>query len=220
MEEVAPQDYSKDATGVFFSMRLAALFPAGATFGSAFAMLPSTTDAFLPSMLKRLHLIVAIASVCNSLVAVAMSTVAINRLAFRQAPLTANLAELLKREYDFLWCGCNAHFTFSLVGLLAMVGIRSYAAFSCPYYGRIGALTVFTALVFMTSIICEMLPEDEEGREVSVARDALVRYPTLMVERMRRGSHLTTLAALLVATCFLWTVEGFRHVYLALYASR
>ena len=42
------QDFSKEATGVFFSMRLASLFPAGATFGGAFAMPPLLADPFLP----------------------------------------------------------------------------------------------------------------------------------------------------------------------------
>ena len=103
-------------------------------------MSPLPTDPYPQAMLKRLYMLVALASVCNSILSVTMSTVAINRLAIRPPSPAESLAKLLNSaDYDFLWCGCNAHFILAILGLLSMLGIRSYAAFACAYYGRIGA---------------------------------------------------------------------------------
>jgi hypothetical protein len=241
---------AQDATGIFFSMRLAALvklhasccscacerhcaytsltgiprmpqFPAGATFGGAFAMMPAITDPYLPAMMKRLHLLVAVTSVCNAILSVTMSTVAINRLSIRPSAPADDLAGLLKRDYDFLWCGCNCHFILAMLGLLVMLGLRSAAAFACPFYGRIGAFAILSSLLLVGSILKDdgMMP-DEHGFPVCGLRDTLGRYPGLLFGRVRQGSLLTTAAVLLASACLFWTVEGFHHVWLHLYTKK
>lgn len=207
------RDFSKDATALFFSLRLAALFPAGATFGAAFAMMPSASDAITLGLFKRLHLLIAVASVCNAMIAVTMSTVAINRLALSPSVPATSLKELLRRDFDFLWAGCNVHFLAAICGLATMLAIRSYAAFPCPHFGRTGAFGVLGGL----ALICSVVLTDDECSDEPGMQSGLTefigRYPNLLWRRMRQGNVWTIVSALLCVYSCANGAYGFYHVY-------
>ena len=125
----------------------------------------------------------------------------------------------MRRDFDFLWVGCNSHFILSVIGLIMMLGMRSYAAFSCPTFGRIGAVSVLSALALVLSVL-QADEADLDGQARCDLADTIGRYPGLVWARMRSGNVLTIISALLAAISVAMTADGFYHVWSRLYAAK
>ena len=109
------KDYKAEVNGLFFSVRLASLFPAGAVLGQIFGMPLVPGEPFRLGMAKRIYLLLGVGSLCSSLMAVTFSTAALNDLTFRSLQPAPSLADTLERDFDFLYTGTIANFVIGVV---------------------------------------------------------------------------------------------------------
>ena len=133
-------DISHEAVNMFGNMRTPAALVAGACLplGFAFAF-PSKEDTPQLRALKRANTALGFLAVNSELLSVVFATNAINRLTDEAGSATVmatSLAGLLKHDaFQQFWLGVYTHFILGIVGLVAMVGIRSWIAIG-PRLGR------------------------------------------------------------------------------------
>jgi xanthosine utilization system XapX-like protein len=151
-------DYSSQASGLFNNMRAPASFVAGVLLGASFSLLPAATDTPAVGLVKRLHMLIGLASVSSELVAITACTVSINKLSELKLPPTAGVYSLLMCDPDveLSWLAANVNFFAGLFGLMLMTGVRGYLALSVscgPLWGGAAACIAAAAGLQMASMI-------------------------------------------------------------------
>jgi hypothetical protein len=154
-EKPALRDYRKDAATLFNNMRVPAALVNGAAVGSAFALVPTPGDPAPIAVFKRVHTLLAIATIASELNAVVTATVAINKLSEVESEPTSSVVSLLLSEgYELPWVAVNVQFFAGLFGLAAMVLIRALATMAAvPSVGRISACLMASAVLLMASVV-------------------------------------------------------------------
>jgi len=154
-EKPVLRDYRKDAATLFNNMRVPAALVNGAAVGSAFALVPTPGDPAPIAVFKRVHTLLAIATIASELNAVVTATVAINKLSEVESEPTSSVVSLLLSEgYELPWVAVNVQFFAGLFGLAAMVLIRALATMAAvPSVGRISACLMASAVLLMASVV-------------------------------------------------------------------
>ena len=75
---------------------------------------------------KRLHFLVAATALTHSLLSCLYATVAVSHLTESEVQPANSVVELLARDYELSWIGCNVCFNIGLSGLLGLVGLSGY----------------------------------------------------------------------------------------------
>jgi hypothetical protein len=132
------KDHSAAAAGLFNNMRTPAALIAGAMVPIGLLTSPTVEKADSPriKLFKRLHVLIAVASVLSELLAITYSTIAINKLAEVAYAPTATVAELISKHHELAWIGTNVNFLLGMFGFGLLVGFRAFINFG-PVVGKI-----------------------------------------------------------------------------------
>ena len=87
---------------------------------------PSPTPTPNQASAKRLHYLVAATALTHSLLSCLYATVAVSHLTESEVEPADSVVELLLRDYELSWIGCNVCFNIGLSGLLMLVGLNGY----------------------------------------------------------------------------------------------
>ena len=213
-------DFSHEAVNMFGNMRTPAALVAGACLplGFAFAF-PSKEDTPQLRALKRANTALGFLAVNSELLSVVFATNAINRLTDEAGSATVmatSLAGLLKHDaFQQFWLGVYTHFILGIVGLVAMVGIRSWIAIG-PRLGRpvlmlTGAILLRLIAACNRSVVVEDFGSGPGGSNFVylVARYVAVTVAaTWRHKRLFDGLSLALLAAALVTFARRWEDLG------------
>ena len=123
-------DCAEEAAELFDNMRVPAALVAGAIVPLVSFAGPRMDAADTPAaaFAKQLHFIVAITSLMNSLLSMMYATVSFNSLTENHPPAAETVAEVLQRDYELAWLGCNVCFYLGLFGLAFTCVINGYIA--------------------------------------------------------------------------------------------
>ena len=206
--EFPVSDYSSQASALFNNMRAPASFVAGVLLGASFSLAAAPTDGPAVGFVKRLHLLIGLASVSAELVAIVACTVSINKLSERKLPPTAGVHRLLMCDPDveLSWLTANVNFFAGLFGLVLMTGVRGCLALSGssgPVWGAAAALVATSAGLLMASLINRGIasgggsiimcgPNPRFGRSLF---GLVARYLSVMSDRAR-GAPLAAMSAM------------------------
>lgn len=207
-------DYSGQAARMFDNMRAPAALLAGAIVPLGFFAAPKLEkdDSPREKFVKRLHYLVASIGICCELIAVVWSTVAVNKLNEAAVHPSMSLMELLQRDYELPWIGCNVHF---IVGLMAFASLLvSYAYVSFGAVSKPIACVVCAAECLMISVVNDGVVQGD-GREGGVRFGCnlfslIKRYGFLLITHAVHGHRLTLLASfffLILAVFYLVRVQ-------------
>ena len=195
---VALKDYSGVATELFNNMRVPAALIAGAIVPIGFLSTPSIQpdDGGILKLQKRMHVLLALASLQSQVVAVTYSTIAINKLAEVTLLPTRGVGELLNQHYKLAWLGTNTHFLFGLFGfgllVLSSVFIQKFG----NEVGKIASCWTIANLLLCFSIVNRGISQGfgVEGGEMMKVGGNLVTlawsYAKLLFARAQGGSPL------------------------------
>lgn len=123
-------DCAEEAAELFDNMRVPSALVAGSIVPLVSFAGPrvAAADMGLTVLLKKLHFFVAAFSLFSSLTACLYATVAFNTLTERHPEPAETVAEVLQRDYELSWVGCNVCFYLALVGLVVTVCISGLLA--------------------------------------------------------------------------------------------
>ena len=168
-------------------------------------------DCALTKRLKHLHMLIASFSLSAEIVAVIYSTIAINKLSEAPALPAKSVMELLKRDYELQWLGCNLNFLVGTLGFAALLGLRFWFCFGARF-GKIGLFSCASVLCHVLSIINRGIATgDGRGDRFSSNFAGLcLRYLTLLCrDTIDTKSILQLLAALFLGvTLYLYAQVG------------
>ena len=153
---VALASYAGDVAGLFNNMKTPASILAGAILPIGFlAPLPEPERwrCGKLTLVKRLYNIVATASLVSELLSVMWATVAVNKLAETAVAPTASAWDLIQRDYNLAWAGCNAHFVIGMMGFMALIGTRAWLSAAGTPFGLAAAGMATSGLMLMTAIV-------------------------------------------------------------------
>ena len=192
------QDHSGDAADLFDNMRIPAALVAGAIvpLASFAGTRYDATDTPVLVLLKQLHYFLSAWVLSCALMSCVYATVAVNSLTEATHEPVENVRELLSRDYELEWLGCNVCFFAALFGLGATVGLSGYIYLGPP--------TLVPVTCMLASMLFLMLSVIKRG----VERTGL--YAGWGVERAL-GPSFTMLAARYVR---LMVVSGLRSVHM------
>lgn len=153
-------DYSGAAAELFNNMRAPAALIGGSIVPIGFAAVPEPAlgDTPLVRTLKQVHMIVAIGALCSEIIAVIYSTIAINKLSETVVAPAASVMDLLSRDYETAWLGCNINFLLGMFGFTLLLGLRAWFSFG-DKLGKVGMLLV-------TSVLCHSLSIVNKGIQI------------------------------------------------------
>lgn len=118
----------EEAVELFGNMRVPAALIAGAIVPLATFAGPVLSKLDSPALAsaKRLHFLVAATALTHSLLSCLYATVAVSHLTESEVQPASSVVELLSRDYELSWIGCNVCFNIGLSGLLGLVGLSGY----------------------------------------------------------------------------------------------
>ncbi|CAJ1326957.1 unnamed protein product [Effrenium voratum] len=195
-------DYSMQAARMFDNMRGPAVLLAGAIVPLGFFAAPriEKDDPAWLKRGKRLHYLLASIAICCELVAVVWSTIAVNKLNETNTAPARSLMELLQRDYELPWIGCNVNFIFGLMGFASLLVSFSYVSFG-PVSRPI-ACTVLAAECFIISIVNDGVVQgdgQEGGLRFGCNLFSLVRrYLRLLLVHAVKGQRIMVVASFLM----------------------
>lgn len=194
-------DYSGQAARMFDNMRAPAALLAGGIVPLGFFAAPKIepTDSVAHKWVKRIHYLVASIGICCELIAVVWSTVAVNKLNEAASNPSLSLMELLQRDYELPWIGCNVNFILGLMAFASLLVSYSYVSFGAV--SRPITCTVCAAECLMISIVNDGVVQGD-GREGGVRFGCnlfslIKRYGVLLVTHAAHGNRFTLLLAFL-----------------------
>lgn len=194
----ALRDYSTIAISLFNNLRVPAAVIAGAAIplGFAAAPKPDRYDTRMKRFLKVVHLLLALVTIGTELMTILWSTVSLNKLAEVAVAPSNGVMELLARDFELQWLGCNVHFFLGLCSLAAMTGFNVLINFGAAL-GRIGAFSSGAGVFMMISILNDGIAQgDGTGARFGMNVFSIVRrYLQLLFARAARG-HLLLAASL------------------------
>lgn len=123
-------DVAEEVAELFDNMRVPAALVVGAIVPLVSFAGPRADPSDSPQIVfaKQLHFIVAITSLMNALLAVMYATVSFNTLSESHPAPAETVAEVLQRDYELAWLGCNVCFYLGLFGLALTCAINGYIA--------------------------------------------------------------------------------------------
>ncbi|KAG8458795.1 hypothetical protein KFE25_005222 [Diacronema lutheri] len=148
-----------DQTGAsveyFASERVPSALIASATLGILFAYPFEPAEARLAALPKRLYTLLCTTSLCNSLLAVFASSLAIVRLSgHAHEPRASEPLTMMLREVPLLFLAVRAHYLSGLLLFVAALGVRVLVDFShgAPAFAKGLACLLGAALAAMGSL--------------------------------------------------------------------
>ena len=230
---VVLKDHSAAAIGLFNNMRTPAALIGGSLVPLGILSVPSVQPDDTPTvaLLKRAHVILGVTSLLSQVLAVTYSSIAINKLAEVEAPLTTGCAELIAQNYELAWIGTNVHFLLGLLGFGLIVGSRAYISNNnngSSSDGRqqrlLGRVTIGWAVAAFLQALTIVNRGIAMGHKSSSSSSAaagrfasnfgtlIARYLVLVYREAARGGVLAV-GALVVAVFALW--ETIRVLFLS-----
>eukprot|EP00568_Trieres_chinensis_P010835 CAMPEP_0183314244 /NCGR_PEP_ID=MMETSP0160_2-20130417/47842_1 /TAXON_ID=2839 ORGANISM="Odontella Sinensis, Strain Grunow 1884" /NCGR_SAMPLE_ID=MMETSP0160_2 /ASSEMBLY_ACC=CAM_ASM_000250 /LENGTH=279 /DNA_ID=CAMNT_0025479523 /DNA_START=82 /DNA_END=921 /DNA_ORIENTATION=- len=159
---VSLAQYAPAAASLFNNMKTPASILAGAMVPLGFlAPLPKPESDVngenpLHRILRKVHLFIAIASLCSELIAVMWATVAVNQLTEVPHLPAESVWHLLQRDCNLEWLAVNAHFLLGMLGFMSMIAIRGYFSAVVAGFSSTGCASICAAaasgLLLMVSI--------------------------------------------------------------------
>ena len=186
------KDFSGEASNLFNNIRTPAALVAGATFGAAFALQPTSGEAMAIGLCKRIYLLISVGAVSAELIAVLVSSITLGRLGSegRRSSASGSVVDYLREHYELEYVATQFNFQVGLLGLCAMLGIRAWVTFSCPRFARIAVGFVTSALLTMLAFM-----KTESEQHTTLAAMA-VRYVQLMLDKCIRERSVLLLLSL------------------------
>ena len=207
----ALKDHSAAAIGLFNNMRTPAALIGGSLVPLGILSAPSVDkekDSKAVTIMKKANIIIGVTSLLSEVLAVIYSSIAINKLAEVESPLTTGSAELIAQHYELAWLGTNVHFLLGLLGQAFIVGSRAYISAGNMALGKATLGFAFAAIFKSLTVVnrgIEMGHGSTSALDGSVSKGRfasnfgmlIVRYLTLVT----KDAGFCSVAAL-VAGCF------------------
>jgi len=151
---VVVKDFSGVASGLFNNMRTPAALIGGAIVPLGLLTAPALIEGEPKriQLFKKANLLLAIASLLSEILAITYSTVAINKLAEVQFPLTVGVSELIAKNFEMAWIGTNVHFLLGMFGFGLLVGNKAYFLYG-EKIGKIAGCWSVAAFLQCSSIV-------------------------------------------------------------------
>lgn len=204
---VEAADYTKEAANLFGNLRVPAALVAAMAVPLGFnnAPKPATSDTPVRLFLKRLNACLIMAVLNSELIVTCWSTVEVNKLQEIQRTPTRSLFELLARDCELAWIGCNVHFVIGLFLLPICTAINMWLTWG-QGIGRIAALSSLSFALFIDSVFHDAVSVGDGNRRFGDSITALgVRYTSLLVRHAAVGPHVRLIAALVTGAAALAT---------------
>jgi hypothetical protein len=197
------KDHSGAAIGLFNNMRTPAALIAGSLVPLGLLSAPTVNkdDSKTVKLMKKANVILGVTSLLSEVLAVTYSSIAINKLAEVNSPLTKGVAELIAQNYELAWIGTNIHFLLGLMGFGLIVGSKAYFS-NGSALGRVtiawAVSAFFQALAIVNKGIAMGHGSSIEGtsRFASNFFTLILRYLALAVKSAKSGFF--SVAAILV----------------------
>jgi len=210
--------YAPDASSLFANVRIPAALFAGAAAGAAFGMPIATSDGLKVGLVKRVYALCMIACLSSQLIAIVVSTLALEALARKRhlnaeagsaAPLT--LSDFMEQNYDLEWTTTKLHFFAGILTFVFGSGIRSWIAISCPVVAKAALLLILSA----TALAISFLEEGDAGcsndKPLKLIRLA-IKYWRLMFQKSLRNPWFG-ISFLLSLVTYGYILMNVNHVY-------
>lgn len=148
------KDFSGLASGLFNNMRTPAALIGGAIVPLGILSAPPLVEGESKRnrLLKKANMLLAIASLLSEILAITYSTVAINKLAEVNFPLTAGVSDLISNHFELAWIGTNVHFLLGMFGFGLLVGTKAYFTYG-PQVGKIAGSWSLAAFCQCSSVV-------------------------------------------------------------------
>mmetsp|Transcript_47310 Transcript_47310/g.106327 ORF Transcript_47310/g.106327 Transcript_47310/m.106327 type:complete len:270 (+) Transcript_47310:61-870(+) len=204
VQEPTLKDCRSDASALLNGMRTPAALLAGAAFGGAFGLPLSGDDTPWVGAMKRLYVVLGCGSLCSELLAVMLSTLAINRLSAQTFQLHPSSTALLTSEMEMEWVGTQFNFTLGLVLLFGSIACRAFLTIKCPKLAH-GVVAMVAGCMFF---ICAILNDENNAYDNTMHLGW--RYLMLLCQRTRDYPG--------IFKAFSWGFSGFAaYSFLACY---
>jgi hypothetical protein len=208
------KDHSGAAMGLFNNMRTPAALIAGSLVPLGILSAPRVEkeDTKVVAFLKKANVILGVTSLLSEVLAVTYSSIAINKLAEVDSPLTRGCAELIAKNYELAWIGTNVHFLVGLMGFGLIVGSKAYIA-NGP---RIGKVTIGWAVAAFLQALAVVNKGIALGHGTGAGDSAkfasnfgtlILRYLRLIIQSSRGG--VLAIGAILIAAYSLFETIDF-----------
>jgi len=200
--ERALMDYSAAAKGLFDNMRGPASFLAGSMVPLGFFAAPKVSEGDSPTMkrVKRLHFVIATITIACELLTVMWSTVAVNKLTEAAALPAESVMQLLSRDYELEWIGCNVNFMIGLLGFASCLVTFAFTSFGPAKH--FVSLFMSASFCLMMSIINDGVAKGDGG-DFSFAGNfagLLMRYVQLLITRIWKSPGICSVASVALFT--------------------
>ena len=174
MSAASLSQFAPAAASLFNNMKTPASILAGSMVPLGFLTpLPvietdSETKKVLDQRLRKIHMFIAVVSLCSELIAVMWATVAVNQLTETIVAPAESVWHLLQRDFNLEWLAVNSHFVIGMFGFMSMLGIRVYLSAIAAGFQITGANSVLSmataGLLLMVSIVNRGVAAGEGGR--------------------------------------------------------
>mmetsp|Transcript_29565 Transcript_29565/g.95466 ORF Transcript_29565/g.95466 Transcript_29565/m.95466 type:complete len:276 (-) Transcript_29565:719-1546(-) len=149
--------YAGDVASLFNNMITPASILAGSLVPLGYlAPLPPPTRQPEPAhaaLLRKIHLVIATASLCSELLAVTWATVAVNKLVEMPVSPAVSAWALIQRDFELQWMAVNAHFVLGMLGFMSMVAARAYLTAIGTPYALAASGFALSGLLLMLSVV-------------------------------------------------------------------
>jgi hypothetical protein len=204
--------YAGDVASLFNNMITPASILAGALVPLGFlAPLPPPVRQPEPTpaaLLRKMHLVIATASLCSELLAVMWATIAVNKLVELSVPPAVSAWALIQRDFELPWMAVNAHFVMGMLGFMCMVAARAYLTAVGTPYALAASGFALSGLLLMTSVVNRGIAAGGgQGKRFGASVLALVcRYAVLLIKQAVSQFGVLEMLAMLLAAASTGTI--------------
>lgn len=149
------KDQTRESIEYFASERVPSALIAGATLGVLFAYPLAQTDAPLRALSKRIYMLLATGSLCNTLLSVFSSSLAIVRLlGHEHEPMAKDPLVMMLREVPLFFLAVRAHYLTGLLLFVAALTVRIFTDYAqgSPTFAKALVCLVGSTLSFMLAM--------------------------------------------------------------------
>jgi hypothetical protein len=207
---MAPGNFAGSDSDLFTNIRVPAALVAGAviSLGYQAASRPNRqTDRPNERFLKLIHSMLCVVTLFNELIAVVWSTLVINKLHETNPEPAHQVIELLMRDYELQWLGCNTHFLFGVLTLATATGVNVWIEWGASL-GRFAAFSAGSSVLLMMSLINDAVAEGsgliKGGNDAAPLMrfgtsggSLIARYAQLLISHAFHGKRKVLIAALM-----------------------
>ncbi|CAK0840311.1 unnamed protein product [Prorocentrum cordatum] len=181
-------------------MRMPAAFIAGSLVPLGFVASPkvSPEDGAVVRRVKLTHYLLATLAICSELQSIMWATIAANKLTEASHAPAAGVMQLLERDYQLEWIGCNVTFMIGLIGLAACLSTFAFVGFGGAR--RVALCFMAASMSMMVSIINTGISKGD-GQGFGFGGnffDLVVLYHRLLMARALGGHGFFCIASLLL----------------------